>query len=238
MSQPSLPPWDLSPDGVEPAALPAPAVPADDAGMTNVAVIYYSSTGNAHRLAVAAGAAAEKAGAEVRLRRVAELVADPPTTDEAARAAHAAATADVPVVRLDDLTWADGILIGSPVRFGHPAPQLMHFLDTTAALSIAGELADKAVSAFATGSAPHGGQVTTILDLYETFCHWGSVIVPNGSTDPVLFQPANGNPYGSSNVSRNEPGNVPDDNLAMIEYQTTRLTRIATALQRAPAATG
>lgn len=198
--------------------------------MTNVAVVYYSSTGNTHILANAAAIAAEKAGAQVRLRKIPELESDPPTTDRAAWARHVEATQDVPAVSLTDLQWADAILFGTPVRFGLPAPALMHFIDTTAPLSIGGELAGKTVSAFATGSAPHGGQVTAILALYNSFCHWGSIIVANGSTDPVLFLPTNGNPYGSSNVSRNQPGNVTEDNLAAVEFQACRVLEVATAL--------
>jgi multimeric flavodoxin WrbA len=41
--------------------------------MTNVAVIYYSATGNVHALAEAVAEGAAEAGAQVRLRRVAEL---------------------------------------------------------------------------------------------------------------------------------------------------------------------
>jgi NAD(P)H dehydrogenase (quinone) len=200
--------------------------------MTKVAIVYYSSTGNVYRLAEAAATEAIKANADVRLRKVAELVSEPPTTDRDAWAEQQAAASDVPEVTLADLAWADAILIGTPVRFGLPAPALMNFVDTTAELSIAGELAEKTVSAFTSGSAPHGGQVTTILALYNTFCHWGSVIVGMGSTDPVLFLPSNGNPYGASNVSRNRPGNVTDENLAAVEFQTRRVLEVATALGR------
>ena len=42
-------------------------------GPVNAAVIYYSSTGTVHALARAAAEGAEKAGARVRLRKVAEL---------------------------------------------------------------------------------------------------------------------------------------------------------------------
>ncbi|MEU6127049.1 flavodoxin domain-containing protein, partial [Streptomyces sp. NPDC047123] len=38
----------------------------------NVAIIYYSATGNVHALAQAVAEGAEKAGANVRLRQVAE----------------------------------------------------------------------------------------------------------------------------------------------------------------------
>ncbi|MER7282821.1 NAD(P)H-dependent oxidoreductase [Dactylosporangium sp. NPDC000244] len=198
--------------------------------MSNVAVIYYSSTGNVFRLAEAAADAALKAGAEVRLRRVPELVDEPAVTDRAAWRRHAEATAHVPAATLGDLEWADAILVGTPVRFGLPAPQLLHFLDTTAEPSIGGRLAGKAVGAFASGSAPHGGQVSAILALHNTFCHWGAIIVPTGSTDPVLFRPGNGNPYGAANVSRNQPGNVTDDNLAAVEFQIRRTIAIARAL--------
>jgi multimeric flavodoxin WrbA len=44
--------------------------------MANVAVIYYSSTGNVHALAKGVAEGATQAGAEVRLRRVAELAPD------------------------------------------------------------------------------------------------------------------------------------------------------------------
>ncbi|GIH67984.1 flavodoxin family protein [Sphaerimonospora thailandensis] len=199
--------------------------------MTNVAVIYYSTTGNVHRLAGAAAAAAEKVGASVRLRRIpvpGEEVHVPGTEDAAA--AHRLTTGHIEEVALEDLEWADGILIGTPVRFGLPAAAVARFIDTTAGLSIPGKLRNKAVSAFTSGSAPHGGQETAILALHNAFCHWGSLIVPNGSTDPVLFRPGNGNPYGSANVSRNRPGNVHEDNVAAVGYQARRLTEIAGVL--------
>ncbi|WP_344620595.1 NAD(P)H-dependent oxidoreductase [Dactylosporangium salmoneum] len=198
--------------------------------MTNVAVLYYSSTGNVFRLAEAAADAAVKAGADVRLHRIPELVDEPPVTDREAWRRHTETTAQVPPATLDDLEWADAVLLGTPVRFGSPAPQVLHFIDTTAALSIAGRLSGKVAGAFASGSAPHGGQVSAILALHNAFCHWGAVIVSTGSTDPVLFRPDNGNPYGASNVSRNRPGNVGDDNLAAAEFQARRSVAIAAAL--------
>ncbi|MED7949835.1 NAD(P)H-dependent oxidoreductase [Streptomyces sp. BE303] len=196
--------------------------------MTTIAVVYYSSTGNVARLAEAAASAAEKAGAEVRLRRIADLPDDTyvPGTEDAARELRER-TADVPVVDLADLAWADGILIGSPVRFGLPAAPVLRFIDSTAPLSIPGGLADKAVSAFTSGSAPRGGHETTILALHNAFCHWGSLILATGSTDPVLFRPNNGNPYGASAVSRNVPGQVHEENIAAVEYQARRVVRVA-----------
>jgi len=198
-----------------------------------VAVIYYSFTGNVHLLADAAATAAGKAGADVRLRRIAELAPMPAQLAERAGwAEHTAATADVAEVTLDDLDWADAILLGSPVRFGLPAPQLMHFIDTTAQLSIAGRLTNKVVSAFTSACAPHGGQVTTILALHNAVCHWGAVIVPTGSADPILYRPDNGNPYGVSHVSHAVHGSVTEDNFAAMEFLTRRTMQVAGALVR------
>ncbi|MFY1675611.1 MULTISPECIES: NAD(P)H-dependent oxidoreductase [unclassified Streptomyces] len=194
--------------------------------MTNVAVIYYSSTGSTHRLAVAAAEAAHEQGAEVRLRKVAEFAA----TGRAGASEHAAATADIPEATLEDLEWADAVLLGSPVHFGLAAPQLMRFINTTSTLSIPGRLLAKAVSAFASGSAEHGGQVTTILALHNAICHWGSVIVATGSTDPVLYEKDNGNPYGAGTVAGDRPGFVHEANTRAIAYQTRRTIEVAAAL--------
>ncbi|WP_019547158.1 flavodoxin family protein [Streptomyces sulphureus] len=201
--------------------------------MTRVAVVHYSSTGNTHRLAVAAAAAAEKEGAEVRLLRIADPHPDTvvPGT-EAAVGEHAAASQDIPEAALDDLEWAEGIIVGTPVRFGLPASAVLRFVDATAPLSVPGKLQNKAVTAFTSGSAPHGGAETAILSLHNAFAHWGALIVPNGSTEPILFQPENGNPYGTASVSRNRPGNVHEDNLRSVEFQARRLTTIASALAR------
>ncbi|NDZ80057.1 NAD(P)H:quinone oxidoreductase [Streptomyces sp. SID10853] len=200
--------------------------------MLNVAVVYYSSTGNVHRLADAAAVSAKKAGAEVRLRRVAEVFPQSQVDSNDAWAAHLDATRDVPVADLDDLEWADAILFGTPTRFGLPAAQLKQFLDTTVTLSLQGRLVNKVVSSFTSTSGAHSGQESTILALNNTYYHWGAVIVPTGATDPVLTTPGNGNPYGVSSVSGNRPGNVSEENLAAMEFQARRVTGIAAALKR------
>ncbi|MCX4779725.1 NAD(P)H-dependent oxidoreductase [Streptomyces sp. NBC_01264] len=205
--------------------------------MVNIAVVYYSSTGNVHKLAEAAATAAGKAGAEVRLLRIPRLSAETvvPGTEDAV-AAHGNTDGEIPEVRLDDLLWADGILIGTPVRFGLPAAPVGAFIDSTAPVSIPGKLANKVVSAFTSGSAPHGGHETTLLAVHNAVCHWGSLIVANGSTGEVLFRPENGNPYGSSSVTRNRPGNVHEDNLAAVEFQARRVTEVAGIVVRGLAA--
>jgi len=198
--------------------------------VTNVAVIYYSSTGHVHKLAQEAAQAAEKVGAEVRLRKVAELAPEAAIAGNQAWADHVAATKDVVEATLEDLEWADVILLGTPTRFGLPAAQLKQFIDTTGGLWYQGKLVNKVVSSFTSTSTAHGGQESTLLALNNTFYHWGAIIVAPGYADPVQFAPANGNPYGASHVSNNTnpPG---EENLGSIGFQARRAVEIATALK-------
>ncbi|GAB1688960.1 NAD(P)H:quinone oxidoreductase [Krasilnikovia sp. M28-CT-15] len=200
--------------------------------MTNVAVIYYSSTGNVHQLARAAAEEAEKAGAEVRLRRVAELASEEVIATNPAWAEHRTATVDVEEATLADLEWADAILFGTPTRFGLPAAQLKQFIDATGGLWFQGKLVNKVVSSFTSTSQTHGGQESTLLALNNTFYHWGAIIVPPGWADPVQFSEHNGNPYGVSGVSKNQPSAVHEDNLAAVAFQARRTVEIADALKR------
>ncbi|MEU0008669.1 NAD(P)H-dependent oxidoreductase, partial [Streptomyces sp. NPDC006314] len=110
----------------------------------NVAIIYYSSTGTIHALAQAAAEGAEKAGASVRLRKVAETAPPEAINANPAWAEHVQGeSAGVAEVAHDDLAWADAVLFGTPTRFGNPASQLRAFIDTTGPLWFQGKLADK-----------------------------------------------------------------------------------------------
>ena len=122
---------------------------------TKIAVIYYSATGSVHQLAEAVAAGAASAGAEVRLRQVAELAPAEAIAQNPAWQTHHDATKDtVETASLDDLAWADGFAFGTPTRFGNPAAQLKQFLDTTGGLWVEGRLTDKAGSSFTSGDEP------------------------------------------------------------------------------------
>lgn len=198
----------------------------------NVAIIYYSATGNVHALAQAEAEGAEKAGAQVRLRKVVETAPEEAINSRQEWVQHLQDTADVAEVSLDDLEWADVVLFGTPTRFGSPASQLRQFIDTTGPLWFQGKLAGKVYSAFTASNTAHGGQESTILALANTFYHWGGIIVPPGYADPVQFQ--SGNPYGTSHVAGDgAPGEVP---LQAARYQARRAVEVATALKAGRAA--
>jgi NAD(P)H dehydrogenase (quinone) len=192
--------------------------------MTRIAVIYYSATGNVHALAEAVGKGAAEAGAQVRLRRVAELAPADAIDSNPAWRDHVDATADIEVATIDDVRWADGLALGSPTRFGNISAQLKQSLDVTGPLWAAGELADKVATGFTSAGNRHGGNESTLLALYNTFHHWGAIVAAPGYTDPSITQ-AGGNPYGTAHASAGGPPGL--DVLAAARYQGRRLAAIA-----------
>ncbi|MFC0107576.1 NAD(P)H:quinone oxidoreductase [Kibdelosporangium aridum] len=196
--------------------------------MVNATIIYYSATGTVHALAQAAAEGAEKAGAQVRLRKVAETAQPEAINARPEWAQHLQDTADVAEAHLDDLAWADVVLFGTPTRFGNPASQLRAFMETTNVLWFQGKLADKVYSAFTASNTAHGGQESTLLALGNTFYHWGGIIVPPGYTDPIQFQ--SGNPYGASHVAGDGPPS--DVSLQAARYQAQRAVETAAALRK------
>ena len=99
--------------------------------------------------------------------------------------------------------------------------QLRAFIDTLGGQWFTGKLANKAVSAMTSAQNPHGGQEATILGLYTTFMHWGSVIVAPGYTDQALFA-TGGNPYGYSHTQGAE---FDDKAKASIGHQAKQIGR-------------
>jgi NADPH-dependent FMN reductase len=131
---------------------------------TNVAVIFYSATGNVHMLAEAIAEGAGGTGAEVRLKRVAELASEEAIQQNPLWAKYRDETAGtVEDATLDDLEWADGFAFGTPVRFGNPAAQLKQYLDMAGPRWFQGALADKPVTSFTSAMYPDGGLESTIL---------------------------------------------------------------------------
>jgi NAD(P)H dehydrogenase (quinone) len=194
-----------------------------------VSIIYYSATGTIYRLAQAIREGAEKAGAEVTVRKVHELAPDEAIATNQGWEEHRLETQDVPEATPDDVVGADAVIFGSPTRYGNVAAQLKQFLDTLGPQWSQGQLADKVYSGFTSSSTEHGGQETTLLALYNSIYHFGGVIVAPGYTDAVKFE--DGNPYGSSFVSGQ--GDAPDDTaIAAAAYQGRRVVRIARALKQ------
>lgn len=187
-----------------------------------LAVVYYSTYGTNHAMAEAAAKAAEEAGAEVRLRKVHETVPAEIVKSVDAWHKQAEKTAHIAEATPDDLVWANAFLFSAPTRYGTMASQMRAFIDTLGPIWQKGHLANKAASAMSSAQNTHGGQESTLLGMYTTFMHWGSIIVPPGYTDPVIFA-SGGNPYGASA----KMGEVNDALLASVRFQARRLVQFA-----------
>ncbi|MCP2262214.1 NAD(P)H dehydrogenase (quinone) [Streptoalloteichus tenebrarius] len=199
-----------------------------------VAVVYYSSTGSTHALAEAVAEGAEKAGAEVRLLRVAELAPAEAIASNEAWQKHHEATQDVPVATPADMEWADAVVFGTPTRFGNVASQLKQFLDTLGGLWAQGKLADKVYSGFVSTATPHGGRESTLLALYNSVHHFGGVLVTPGYTDPIQF--ATGTPYGPSHHDAQGAIPISDETRESARYTGRRVTQVAARLKAGRAA--
>jgi NAD(P)H dehydrogenase (quinone) len=199
--------------------------------MPNITIVCYSSTGNTWAIAKAVEQGAREAGANTRLRKVHELAPPEAIATKPAWGAHLESVKDEPEATLDDLDWADGFLLGTPTRFGLPSAQLKQFMDTLGPLWSQGKLQDKAAAAFTGAGNTHGGQEATLLALHNAFYHWGSIIVPTGYTDKLLYA-AGGNPYGVSySDPRGQP--MPAEILAAARYQGARVAKFAGLLSAA-----
>lgn len=198
--------------------------------MTELAIIYYSSTGTGDTLARRAQEAAEKEGAEVRRRHVAETAPAAAIASNPQWAAHRANFEDEPVATPDDVVWADAILFGSPTRYGSMASQLKGYIDSLGPQWQQGLLADKPHAIWTSSMTAHGGQESTILSMYNVIAHFGGVIVPPGYTDQIKL--LDGNPYGVSHVTGGT-NDIPvgDPELAAIDHLVSRVLRVADPLR-------
>ncbi|MFA5522593.1 MAG: NAD(P)H:quinone oxidoreductase [Castellaniella sp.] len=187
-----------------------------------LAIVYYSSYGTNHAMAEAAAKAAEEAGAEVRLRKVPETASAEVVKSVAAWHEQTEKTVHIAEVTADDLIWANAFLFSAPTRFGVMASQMRAFIDTLGGVWQEGHLTNKAASAMSSAQNVHGGQESTLLGMYTTFMHWGSIIVAPGYADPVIYA-SGGNPYGASA----NMGDVNDAVLASVRFQAQRLVEYA-----------
>jgi NAD(P)H dehydrogenase (quinone) len=192
--------------------------------MVNVSIIYYSSTGTNHAMAQAIEDGAKAAGAEVRRRLVSETAPDAAIDSNPAWRGFVDSTRDEPRATPADVEWANVIVFGSPTRFGNVAAQLKGFIDTLGGLWFTGKTANKVYAGFTSAQNTHGGQESTLLALYNTFYHFGGIIVTPGYTDPLVFA-SGGNPYGPS-VTAGKGGPTPA-NLDHARYLGKRVVEIA-----------
>lgn len=198
---------------------------------TNILIAFYSRNGSTEALAKAVAEGAKGAGAEVRLHRARDIVgpevmaAVPGWADNAKRM-----EAQYPAPTPEDIEWADGIVFGTPTRYGNTTAELKAYIDSLGGVWFQGKFNGKAGSAFCATMGNHGGAESTVLSLYNVMAHLGLIIVPTGYADPIMFRA--GTPYGAhAAVDGQHVTAPPADELEVARYQGRRVAQVATALK-------
>jgi NAD(P)H dehydrogenase (quinone) len=197
--------------------------------MIDVLVLYYSRKGSTAELArhVCRGIDAVP-GAQSRLRTV------PAVSTVIETPAPAVPEAGPPYVTHDDLRECQGLVLGSPTRFGNMAAPLKYFLDGTSALWTSGVLAGRPAGVFTSTQTMHGGQESTLLSMMLPLFHHGMVLVGLPYTEPALTRTCGGgSPYGASHVVGEETRpTISDDERTLAQLLGKRVATLAVQLQR------
>lgn len=202
--------------------------------MTEILIVYYSRQGATAELARHAARGVESiAGCTARLRTV------PPVSAESERPVKPVPDAGAPYATLDDLKRCDGLLLGSPTRFGNMAAPLKYFLDGTASLWLDGSLAGKPAGFISASQTMHGGQESTLLSMSLPLLHHGMLIVGIPFTERALNKTqSGGTPYGATHVSGVAPQTsaLTEDEITLARALGKRVAEVAADLAAGRAA--
>jgi NAD(P)H dehydrogenase (quinone) len=162
--------------------------------VTEILVLYYSRFGSTARMAdLIARGVEEVDGARAKVRTV------PPVSPVSEAVEPAVPVSGAPYAELDELRGCDGLILGSPTRFGNMAAPLRYFLDQTSSLWLNGALAGKPAGVFTSTGALHGGQETTLISMMLPLLHHGMLLTGLPFTEPALNTTSSGGtPYGAS----------------------------------------
>jgi NAD(P)H dehydrogenase (quinone) len=199
-------------------------------------VVYYSMYGHVLQLARAVEEGARSvAGVEVILRRVAEFdEVIRKTADNQNLVNVREQQANIPVCTLDDLREADGVIFGSPTRYGNMTAQMKQLIDSTASLWLKGEMEGKPAGVFTSTATTHGGQETTLLTMMVPLVHLGMVIVgvPYSAEGMIHTEARGGTPYGATTIAGSR-GELPlsKEDLAIASVLGQRVATITKKLR-------
>jgi NAD(P)H dehydrogenase (quinone) len=202
--------------------------------MTEILIVYYSRYGATRELARHAARGVESVpGCTSVLRTV------PPVSAENERPVKAVPDTGAPYASIDDLRRCEGLLLGSPTRFGNMAAPLKYFLDGTSALWLEGTLSGKPAGVFSASQTMHGGQESTLLTMALPLLHHGMFIVGIPFTERGLNQTrSGGTPYGATHVAglASQPAALSEDEISLAQALGKRVAEAAATLAAGRAA--
>ena len=201
----------------------------------NIQVLFYSTYGHMFQLAQAAAEGARKVdGANVSLLRIPETLPHDALVKMGAVEAQKAFV-DIPEATVDGLAKADGIILGTPTKYGMMAYQVKQFLDQTGGLWSRGALIGKPAAAMSSTATQHGGQEAAILSAHVALLHHGMVIVGlpySFDAQMTLDEIVGGSPYGASTITGGDGHRMPSEKeLDGARFLGRRLAEIAGKLK-------
>ena len=203
------------------------------ANIPKILVIFYSMYGHTFRMAKAAVEGVQEAGGEPVLKQVAELIAEEHWSESVKQTKEL--MKDVPFADpRNDLKGIDGIIVGTPTRFGNMCAQMRNFWDQTGGDWANNTLVGKPAAVFTGSNTQHGGQETTIVSTHFTLLHHGCIIVGLPYTfkeQTTIKEITGGSPYGASTIAGPMGERMPSANeLKMAKGLGRHLTTITKKL--------
>lgn len=194
--------------------------------MTKILVLYYSSYGHTAKLAEAVAEGVRGTGAE------ADVMSVPETAPQAALDAMGIGQPTSPVIQdPNKLAEYDGIVVGTPTRYGRMSSQMASFWDQTGGLWKQGALVGKVGASFVSTGSQHGGQETTQFSTLTNLLHMGMTVVGldygyPGQMDNETVH--GGSPYGASTIAGGDGSMQPTDiDLGGAKYLGKRVAELA-----------
>ncbi|MCT7360799.1 NAD(P)H:quinone oxidoreductase [Thalassolituus pacificus] len=198
--------------------------------MKKLLVLYYSSYGHIETMAQAVAEGAGKIqGVDVSLKRVPETLSSDIAEKAGIKMQQVGDEASVA-----ELADYDGIIFGTPTRFGNMAAQMRNFLDQTGILWMQNALVGKLASVF-TSTGTGGGNETTIQSFHTTLLHHGMLITGLPYTAPGLTDISvvkGGSPLGAACIAGADGSRQPSElELSLAAYQGEYMARTLLRLQ-------
>ena len=202
-----------------------------------ILVVFHTVYGHIHALANAVAAGVQEVpGVELVLRRVREFPENVQHMEQEKGYSYQVyqGVQSIPECTIEDLREADGVLFGSPTRYGNMTAQMKALIDGTAQLWLTGGMEGKPAGVFTSTASTHGGQETTLVTMMIPLLHLGMIIVgvPYSAPGMIHTDPRGGTPYGSTTIAgpQGELQPTPED-LTIARLHGKRVAETALALR-------
>ena len=198
--------------------------------MARILVLYYSSYGHTATMAEAVAQGVRDAGHDCDIRHVPETA----PAEVAKAAGFQTMEGHSCIEGPDKLAEYDGIVVGSPTRYGRMSSQMASFWDQTGGLWMKGALVGKVGAAFTSTASQHGGQETTLFSIITNLLHMGCTVVgldygfqEQNGVDEVK----GGAPYGATTIADGDGSRQPSQvELDGAKYLGRRVAQTAAKL--------